>query len=50
MVQVARSSIRNNDDGTGTSTLVTARDGTFALNGASLFLAGKAADNVGGFV
>ena len=50
MAQLGRTSIRNNDDGTGTGTLVTARDGTFALNGASLFLAGKATDNVGGFV
>jgi hypothetical protein len=50
MAQVARTTVKNNDDGTGTGTLVTARDGTFALNGASLFLAGKATDNVGGFV
>ncbi|MDP9043930.1 MAG: cytochrome C [Pseudomonadota bacterium] len=50
MAQVARTRIKNNDDGTGTGTPVTARDGAFALNGASLFAAGKASDNVGGFV
>jgi hypothetical protein len=50
MAQVARTTVKNNDDGTGTGTLVTARDSTFALNGASLFVAGKATDNIGGFV
>jgi hypothetical protein len=50
MAQVARTTIKNNDDGTGTDTPVTARNSTLALNGASLFLAGKATDNIGGFV
>ncbi len=50
MVQIASTSIQNNDDGTGTGTLVTARDRALELNGASLFLAGKATDNIGGFV
>ena len=50
MAQVGRTSIKNNDDGTGTATAVTARDRMVALNGASVFLAGKATDNIGGFV
>lgn len=50
MAQLGRTHIRNNDDGTGTGTLVTARDRMGALNGASLFLAGKVNDNLGGFV
>ena len=50
MAQVGRTTIKNNDDGTATGTLVTARDRAFALNGASVFLAGKATDNIGGFV
>ena len=41
---------KNNDDGTGTNTPVTARDGLPAFNQASVFLAGKATDNVGAFV
>jgi hypothetical protein len=49
MAQIARTSISNNDDGTGTSTAVTARNNAPALNGASVFLAGKATDNIGGF-
>jgi hypothetical protein len=50
MAQIARTTISNNDDGTGTGTPVTARNNNLALNGASLFLAGKATDNIGGFV
>ncbi|MEO6898314.1 MAG: cytochrome C [Caldimonas sp.] len=50
MAQVGLTSIRNNDDGTGTATDVTARNRRPVLNGASLFLAGKATDNLGGFV
>jgi hypothetical protein len=50
MAQVGRTQIKNNDDGTGTGTPVTARDRLPALNGASLFLAGKASDDFGGFV
>jgi len=50
MAQLGRSQIKNNDDGTGSNTLVTARDQMAALNGASLFLAGKVNDNIGGFV
>ena len=49
MAQVGRTSIRNNDDGTGTGTPATARNHQPALNGASVFLAGKANDHVGGF-
>lgn len=41
-------SIRNNDDGSGAP--VTARNNLPAFNQASLFLAGKATDNLGGFV
>ena len=41
---------KNNDDGTGTNTPVTARNGLPAFNQASVFLAGKATDNVGAFV
>ena len=43
-------SIKNNDDGTGTGTLVIGRNNLPAFNQASVFLAGKATDNVGGFV
>ncbi len=50
MAQVGVTSIKNNDDGTGTGTDVTARNHRLVLNGASLFLAGKATDNLGGFV
>ena len=50
MAQVGVTSIKNNDDGTGTGTVVTARNHRPVLNGASLFLAGKATDNLGGFV
>ena len=50
MAQVSRTQIKNNDDGTETGTAVTARDQMAALNGISLFLAGKVNDNVGGFV
>ncbi|MEO7057511.1 MAG: cytochrome C [Caldimonas sp.] len=50
MAQVGVTSIKNNDDGTGTNTSVTARNRKPVLNGASLFLAGKATDNLGGFV
>lgn len=50
MAQISRTSVRHNDDGTGTGTPATARDGQAALNGASLFLAGKATDHLGGFV
>ncbi len=50
MAQVGITSIKNNDDGTGTGTDVTARNHRPVLNGASLFLAGKATDNLGGFV
>lgn len=49
MAQIGRTSISNNDDGTGTGTVVTARNNMPALNGVSLFLAGKATDNIGGF-
>jgi len=41
-------SIKNNDDGTGMP--VTARNNLPAFNQASIFLAGKATDNIGGFV
>ena len=50
MAQVGVTSIKNNDDGTGTGTPVTARNKLPAFNQASLFLAGKATDNIGGFV
>ncbi len=50
MAQLGRTQIKHNDDGTGTGTLVTARDRRAALNGASVFLAGKVTDNIGGFV
>lgn len=50
MAQLSRTSVRNNDDGTGTATPATARDGQAALNGVSLFLAGKVTDHLGGFV
>ncbi len=43
-------SIKNNDDGTGTGTPVTARNNLPAFNQASVFLAGKVTDNIGGFV
>ena len=43
-------SIKNNDDGTSTGTPVTARNNLPAFNQASVFLAGKATDNLGGFV
>jgi hypothetical protein len=48
MAQVGRTQIKNDDDGTGTP--VTARDRQLAFNGASVFLAGKASDDFGGFV
>jgi hypothetical protein len=47
MAQVGVTSIRNNDDGSGG--VVTARNHEPVLNGASLFLAGKATDNLGAF-
>ncbi|MGS0757428.1 hypothetical protein ACVBEH_23975, partial [Roseateles sp. GG27B] len=50
MAQISRTQIKNNDDGTQTGTAVTARDQMAALNGVSLFLAGKVNDNIGGFV
>ena len=50
MAQVGVTSIKNNDDGTDTGTPVTARNRKPVLNGASVFLAGKATDNLGGFV
>jgi hypothetical protein len=50
MAQIGVTSIKNNDDGTGTGTPVTARNRKPVLNGASLFLAGKATDNLGGFI
>lgn len=50
MAQVGVTSIKDNDDGTGTGTLVTARNRKPVLNGASVFLAGKATDNLGGFI
>ena len=43
-------STRNNDDGTGTGTSVTARNNLPAFNQASLFVAGKATDNLGAFI
>ena len=48
MAQFGRTTIKNNDDGSGAP--VTARNGQIALSGASLFVAGKATDNIGGFV
>ncbi len=48
MAQLGRTSIKNNDDGSGAP--VTARDRQLALNGISAFLAGKATDDLGGFV
>ena len=50
MAQVGLTQIKNNDDGTGTGTPVTARDRLPAFNGASVFLAGKATDDLGAFV
>ena len=50
MAQLGRTQIKDNDDGTATATAVTARDRMGALNGISVFLAGKATDNIGGFV
>lgn len=47
MAQVGVTTIKNNDDGSGG--LVTVRNREPALNGASLFLAGKATDNLGAF-
>ncbi len=48
MAQLGVTKIKNNDDGSGGA--VTARNGLVALNGASLFVAGKASDNLGAFV
>ena len=50
MALVGVTRTKNNDDGTGTNTPVTARNGLPAFNQASIFLAGKATDNVGAFV
>src|SRR5665811_925868 len=50
MALVGVTRTKNNDDGTGTNTPVTARNGLPAFNQASVFLAGKATDNVGAFV
>lgn len=47
MAQYGRTQIKNNDDGTGTGSLVTAREGMGALNGVSVFLAGQLTDNAG---
>jgi hypothetical protein len=47
MAQVGVTTIKNNDDGGGGA--VTARNRQVALNGASLFVAGKATDNLGAF-
>ena len=41
---------QDNDDGTGTGTLVTAKKHMPARNGASVFVAGEAADKLGGFI
>ena len=43
-------SAKNNDDGTGTGTPVTARNNLPAFNQASVFVAGKATDNLGAFI
>mgnify|MGYP001794687518 CR=1 FL=1 len=48
MAQVARTSTRNNDDGTGTGTAGTARDRKVARNGASVFIAGQGTTDTGG--
>ena len=48
MAQVARSTTKLNEDDTGAP--INARNNQFALNGASLFLAGKVNDNIGGFI
>ncbi len=51
MAQANYSSIANNDDGTGTATPVIAnRNNGVVLSGASVFVAGKATDHLGGFV
>jgi hypothetical protein len=47
MAQVGVTTIKNNDDGSGGA--VTARNRLPVLNGASLFVAGKATDNLGAF-
>ncbi len=48
MAQVARSITKKNEDDSGAP--INARNNQFALNGASLFLAGKVNDNAGGFI
>jgi hypothetical protein len=48
MAQVARSTTKKNEDDTGAA--INARNNEFALNGASLFVAGKATDNIGGLI
>jgi len=48
MAQAGVTQTSQNDDGSGG--VVTARDKQWALNGASLFLAGKVTDDIGGFV
>ncbi len=50
MALVGATSTRNNDDGTGTGTPATARNRLPAFNQASVFVAGKATDNIGGFI
>ena len=48
MAQVARSITKRNEDDTGAP--INARNNEFALNGASLFVAGKVNDNIGCFI
>ena len=50
MALVGVTSTKNNDDGTGTGTPATARNRLPAFNQASVFVAGKATDNIGGFI
>jgi hypothetical protein len=48
MAQVARTTTKQNEDSTGAP--IYARNNDFALNGASLFVGGKATDNIGGLI
>ena len=50
MALVGVTKTKNNDDGTGSNTPATARNGLPAFNQASVFLAGKATDNIGAFI
>ena len=51
MAQANYTSIKNNDDGTGTNTpVINNRESNAMFSGASVFVAGKATDYLGGFI